>query len=145
MNIKRNVLTSALAALMFTLATATASTPAKGADLTVDVKNVGDKGEVMIALYKVGDKWLGRSSFGTIVPAKGDISVSFKDLPEGEYAVSLFVDQNSNKKMDTNPIGIPIEPYAFSNDAAGTFGPPSFEQAKFSVGKDSKSIVIAIK
>ena len=122
------------------------STAAAG-DLTVEIKGVAsDTGNVMVALYKKDDKWMGRSTVGTTVAAKkGGVSVSFKDLPDGEYAVSLFVDENSNGKMDSNAIGIPIEPYAFSNDASGNFGPPTFEQAKFVVGKDSKSIVINIK
>jgi uncharacterized protein (DUF2141 family) len=66
-------------------------------------------------------------------------------LPEGEYAVSLFVDENSNGKMDKNAIGIPTEAYGFSNDASGNFGPPSFEQAKFVVGKDKAAITITLK
>ncbi len=118
----------------------------RAADLTVEIKGVGDKGNVMVAIYKKDDKWLGKSSGGTMTPAKKDgVSVSFKDLAEGEYAVSLFVDENSNGKMDSNAIGIPTEPFAFSNDAFGSFGPPSFEQAKFSVGKENKTIVITIK
>jgi uncharacterized protein (DUF2141 family) len=116
------------------------------ADLTVELKGVGDKGNVMVALYKKGDKWLGKSTAGTMVVAKKEgVSVTFKDLAEGEYAISMFVDENSNGKMDTNAIGIPSEPYGFSNDASGNFGPPSFEQAKVAVGKDNKTITITLK
>ncbi len=116
-------------------------------DLTVEVNGVAsEKGNVMVALYKRDDKWMGKSTAGNMITAKkGMVTVSFKDLPEGEYAISLFVDENSNGKLDSNAMGIPIEPYAFSNDASGNFGPPTFEQAKFVVGKDSKSIVINIK
>jgi uncharacterized protein (DUF2141 family) len=35
----------------------------------------------------------------------------------------------ANGRMDMNPMGIPTEPYGFSNNAAGSFGPPKFEQA----------------
>lgn len=135
-----------LAALFLTLAAAGASATAAAADLTVEIKNVGEKGTVMVALYKPGDKWLGRTALASMAPAKGGaVSVVFKDLPEGEYAASIYVDENNNNKLDTNPIGIPVEPYAFSNDASGNFGPPSFEQAKFAVGKDAKTIVINIR
>lgn len=124
-----------------------APSTAVAGDLTVEIQGVAaEKGNVMVALYKKEDKWMGKSTGGTMVAAKkGAVSVAFKDLPEGEYAISLFVDENSNGKLDSNAIGIPIEPYAFSNDASGNFGPPTFEQAKFVVGKDSKSIVINIK
>ena len=55
----------------------------------------------------------------------------FKDLPQGEYAIKLIHDENSNGKMDTNFLGIPKEDYAFSNNARGTFGPPDYKKAKF--------------
>ena len=120
---------------------------ANAGDLTVEVKGVGEKGNVMVALYKQTDTWMRRATGGgQSLPAKKDgVTVTFKDLPDGEYAVSLFVDENTNGKMDSNAIGIPTEPYAFSNDASGNFGPPTFEQAKFVVTKDAKTIVINIK
>lgn len=120
---------------------------ANAASLTVDVKGeVGDKGSVLVALYKVDDKWMGKASDARKVPAKKDgISVTFNDLTEGEYAISMFVDENNNGKLDANALGMPIEPYAFSNDAMGNFGPPSFAQAKFIVGKDNVIHVINLK
>ena len=136
-------LSSLLAAT--TIAFASMASTAHAADLTFEIKNVGDKGNVMVALYRKDDKWLGKPTMGTMTAAKGDVSVTFKDIAEGDYAISLFVDENSNGKMDSNAIKIPIEPYAFSNDAAGNFGPPSFEQAKFNVAKENKSLVITIK
>lgn len=120
---------------------------ANAGDLTVEVKGVGDKGNVMVALYKQTDQWMRRATGGNqMLPAKKDsMTLTFKDLPEGEYAVSLFVDENINGKPDSNAIGIPTEPFAFSNDASGNFGPPTFEQAKFVVTKDAKKITINIK
>jgi len=37
-------------------------------------------------------------------------------------------------------MGMPNEPYGFSNDARGSFGPPSFEDASFVVGEENLSI-----
>ena len=141
---KRTLLTTCL--IVATALLSTHAADASAADINLTITGVGDKGNVMVALYKKEDKWLARSSMGTMVVAKKEgVTVSFKDLPEGEYAVSLFVDENSNGKMDTNAIGIPIEPYGFSNNASGNFGPPSFEQAKVVVGKDNASITITLK
>jgi uncharacterized protein (DUF2141 family) len=116
-------------------------------DLTIHIKGVGDKGNVMIALYKKSDTWMRMPTGGSqMVPAKGDsVTFVFKDLLEGEYAATAFVDENSNGKLDSNAIGIPTEPFAFSNDAAGTFGPPTFEQAKFMMDQANKSLVINAK
>ncbi len=47
--------------------------------------------------------------------------------------------------MDRNLIGMPVEPYAFSNDAVGNFGPPTFEQAKFKVSNENKTLSIVFK
>jgi len=44
--------------------------------------------------------------------------------------------------LDTNFIGIPKEPYAFSNNATGFMGPPSFKESKISLNADK---TIAIK
>ena len=52
-------------------------------------------------------------------------------LPFGEYAITLFVDFNGNKKIDKNFLGIPKEPYGFSNNVIGNMSAPTFDQAKF--------------
>ena len=41
------------------------------------------------------------------------------DLPEGIYAIALFVDANKNLKIDKNFLGIPKEQFGFSNNAMG--------------------------
>lgn len=123
------------------------ASPVFAANLTIEVKgDVGDKGAVMVALYKASDKWMGKATdIRTTAAVKAGVSVTFNDLAEGDYAVSLFIDENSNNKLDTNAVGMPIEPYAFSNDASGSFGPPSFDKAKFVLGKDDIKHVITIK
>ena len=55
------------------------------------------------------------------------------NLPEGIYAIALFVDANKNLKIDKNFLGIPKEQFGFSNNAMGKLSAPSFEQAKFKV------------
>ena len=120
--------------------------PAKTADLTVTLSGVGEQGNVMVALYKKDDKWMGKASAYNMTAAlKAGVQVVFKDLAEGDYAISTFVDENSNRRLDTNAIGIPTEPYGFSNDASGNFGPPTFEQAKFVVGKNHQTLTITLK
>jgi uncharacterized protein (DUF2141 family) len=59
-----------------------------------------------------------------------------EDLPTGRYAVMVFHDRNDNGELDKRPLGIPKEPYGFSNDARDPFGPPSFEDAAILVDGD---------
>ncbi|MFG6414024.1 DUF2141 domain-containing protein [Roseateles sp. DC23W] len=61
--------------------------------------------------------------------AGGTLSIVLKDLPAGPLALSLFQDANANGRVDMNNMGIPTEPYGFSNNAVGNAGPPKFEQA----------------
>jgi len=60
-------------------------------------------------------------------------TITFTDVSEGRHAIKAFHDVNDNGELDTNWMGIPTEPYGFSNDAMGTFGPPSFQDASFLV------------
>jgi uncharacterized protein (DUF2141 family) len=59
--------------------------------------------------------------------------VSIDSLPAGEYAFGIFHDENDNQVLDQNFLGIPKEGFAFSNNAMGSFGPPTYSQAKFMI------------
>jgi len=66
----------------------------------------------------------------------------FENIPKGEYAVSVYHDENNNKKMDTNIFGIPKEGVGASNDAKGHFGPPKYKDAKFTFPGGRKTVTI---
>ena len=55
----------------------------------------------------------------------------FKGLTYGRYAISAFHDENDNRKLDTNFLGIPKEAVGASNNAKGTLGPPKWKDAVF--------------
>jgi uncharacterized protein (DUF2141 family) len=102
-------------------------------DLVVIVKNVNDQpGNLMVGLFDSEKTFLKKALRGEKVPAQpGTVRAVFKNVQAGEYAISAFHDSNGNEKLDTNFIGIPKEGVGFSNDAIGTFGPASFDKAKF--------------
>jgi uncharacterized protein (DUF2141 family) len=64
--------------------------------------------------------------------------VVFEGLDKGEYAVSIYQDENLNGKMDKNFMGIPSEDYMASNNTHGFMGPPKYADAKFSITANSK-------
>lgn len=121
--------------------------PAHAADLTVEIKGLAsENGKVLIALYDNAEGWMKRGLKTAGTPAKKDsVIYEFKDLPMGDYAISIHHDENGNGKFDTNLVGMPIEPYGFSNDAMGNFGPPTFEQAKFKLDRDKKTVTLNLK
>ena len=81
----------------------------------------------------------------SITVDNSSVTASFEGLAPGEYGVKLYHDVNGNGTMDTNPFGMPTEPYAFSNNAKGRFGPAKWEQAKFVVGVDGTTHTIIMQ
>jgi uncharacterized protein (DUF2141 family) len=70
---------------------------------------------------------------------------NFTDIAAGDYAVSVFHDENSNGKLDRNFIGMPKEGVGASNDAKGHFGPPKFNDAQFTYSGGQKTLTIHIQ
>ena len=60
-------------------------------------------------------------------------------LSPGSYAIRVFQDLDGDGELGTTLLGIPSEPWATSNNAVGSFGPPKWSAAKFDVGDDSET------
>ena len=110
--------------------------------LTVTINNIKPvEGELYIAIYNQEDAYMDidQAAFREIIPVRTETeSVIFANVPEGEYAVAVFQDLNGNGELDTKGMGLPKEPFGFSNDARGKMGPPKYEKAKFSFSGDMK-------
>jgi uncharacterized protein (DUF2141 family) len=96
-----------------------------------------NKGKVQVGLYNADGTFL-KSTFKRVASIIKDkkATVVFEGLEKGEYAVSIYQDENENGVMDTNLFGIPKEDYASSNNAKGSMGPPKYKDAKFLLAKD---------
>lgn len=116
---------------------------AQAASLEVRVEGLKPlEGQVLLAVFDQAETWLrGKPLKGALIKVEGDsVTVRFDELPEGaSVAVSAVHDLNGNGRMDKNAIGMPTEPYGFSNKAVGNFGPPSFEAAKIVVSGAAKT------
>ena len=67
-----------------------------------------------------------------IVPVTGEtVFLSFEDVPDGKYCVSLFHDKNSNGVFDFNFLGMPLENYGFSKNIYHRFWAPTYEECSF--------------
>ena len=75
----------------------------------------------------------------------GRSTLNFKDLPYGEYAISVYQDKNDNGKLDTGLFGIPKEPFGFSNDPKMGFGPPKYKDSAFTLQAPETTIQISVK
>lgn len=123
------------------------SAAAQAGDLAIRIDNVKSaEGSIMVALFDSADTFLKRPAKVARVPASaGTVNVLIEDVPEGEFGFSLFHDANGNGKMDRNLVGIPTEDYAFSNNALGNMGPPSFAQAKFAIPAAGAATSISLR
>lgn len=69
------------------------------------------------------------------VNAGTTVSLTFRGVAPGTYAISLLHDENGNGKAD-KALMIPKEGFGFSRDAKVRMGPPKFSAAAFAVAGD---------
>ena len=71
-------------------------------------------------------------------------AVVLTNLDPGPYAIILFHDENGNGKLDKNALGVPTEPYGFSNNVRGFLSPPAYEEAVMEVNAGDKAVAIVL-
>lgn len=136
---------SAISTVVGAIILASTSLTAQADNLSITISNIAAaKGELMIQVVA------GESGFkeeeppvaSFILPAaEGSVTISTDALGAGEYGIRMFHDKNSNGKMDSNMVGIPKEPYGFSNSAKGSFGPPKWAAVKFTIDGDTEQTI----
>ena len=88
----------------------------------------------------------GQWAFVKAVKPEGKSQFSLPiELPKGEWAVAITQDLNNNDKIDKNFVGIPTEPYAFSNNVRPTLAAPDLNECKFMVDGPGKVVSIVLK
>ena len=126
-----------------------AGPPAETASVTVVVSSlVSTTSTVKLYFYNTREGFLKHKQwvFSKSVNPEGKQEVSLPiDLPRGEWAVAITQDLNNNDKIDKNLIGIPTEPYAFSNNVRPTLAVPDFNECKFTVNKPGQVVSIVLK
>jgi uncharacterized protein (DUF2141 family) len=126
----------AAAALVATAAPAAAET------LSVQLRAIRSaKGEIQLDLYTSDRKRAGKKR---VVARAGAMRVDFENLAPGAYGVYVYHDENGNGKLDTGGLlGLPVEGYAFSNDAPVRFGPPSIEKLRVILPRGGAASTVA--
>lgn len=149
----RSVVTHTTATLL-TVATASVLMAAPGAcaaDLTVVVRNIQkDTGSVMLGLFNTPEGFPKTASNVALVSASerdatGRVTLVMRGLAPGQYAASAFHDVDGNGKLNSNLMGMPTEPYGFSNDARGQFGPPAFAATAFTLPEQGLTIQLQVE
>jgi uncharacterized protein (DUF2141 family) len=79
------------------------------------------------------------------VSGQNEVPVSFDNIPQGNYAIAVYLDENDNGVLDKNFIGIPKEKYGFSNNVAPAMRAAKFEEAVLKVEQGKDIIHIQLK
>ena len=121
-----------------------AYTQASAETLTIVIEDIDDATGVLQVQVKAGQaQFEGEGAVAQFMePAvEGTLTLTAADLPPGEYAIRIMHDINGNGELDTNFVGMPTEPYAFSNNARGSFGPAKWEDARFVIESDVTQVI----
>ncbi len=109
---------------------------------TVEVKMINfdnDKGTAMVGLYNSEENFLESGFMYKKSKIENEMAtVIFTNVPDGDYAVSCFHDEDDNGKLNMFMGMMPTEDYGTSNNAPANFGPPKWIDAKFEI-KDGET------
>ena len=123
--------------------------------LIINVESDYNKGIVLVGIYdkkenfgkakvnkKLNTEKVLTGAVTQIVNQKGIVKL---DIPFGSYVVSGFQDFDGNGVISGNFIGIPKEPFGFSNNAKGKFGPPKWDDAVFIFNEINQEITLKLE
>lgn len=128
---------------------AISQTQIKKGNLKVVVHNIKSKsGQVGFFLFNSAGAFPSHTEkallSGYVKTIGNTAEYTFNNLATGTYAVFVFHDEDNDKKLKTNFIGMPKEGMGVSNNAKGHFGPPKYNDAKFDFSKSDQTIVISL-
>lgn len=114
-------------------------------ELTINISNIEKvKGEIRIGVFNKKESFLKEGNaikeYIIAVDEESEIII-IKDLPKGNYAISLYHDANSDNKCNRNFFGIPKEGYGFSNNYKPKLSAPKYKDCQFLL-TENKSIHI---
>lgn len=119
--------------------------PVAAGSVTVTIANAETaSGQIMISLVQGEAEFKGERAPIAALTRRAiaePMGFVFKNLAEGEYALRIMHDVNDNGELDSNFIGLPTEPWAFSNNATGNMGPPTWEDVKFTIDGDVEQVI----
>lgn len=123
---------SLIITLLFALTLTQAQENSEGKTITVTIENIkNNKGNVLLSLHTENTFMKGKGIKNEQSKiADGKITVTFKNVEPGTYAIMALHDENKNNQMDFEDDGLPKESYGMSNNPM-SYGPPQFATAKF--------------
>ncbi len=105
--------------------------------VTIEIKNVAFHigGTIYLMVVDKNDIPIQKITRAT---AEKNAVFILKNLPDGEYAVRAFHDQNNNGILDKGIFGQPIEGWGVTNDARGFMSAPPFKKMLVTVKAETR-------
>jgi uncharacterized protein (DUF2141 family) len=133
---------------LLVLAGLCAAAPASAGGLRLNIQGLEPRGQLMILLFDAERSW--RAKKGAVREIKKRVTAATTEivvegLAAGHYGAMVFQDLDLDGKMNFNLVGMPLEPYGFSNNSRGLFGPPAWRKAAFRFGSREAIHSIRVK
>jgi uncharacterized protein (DUF2141 family) len=116
-------------------------------DVTLNISNLKNRnGNLYVGAFNDSTLFPNKTPFKSIIiPTERSASVKVVlDLPQGDYAISTFLDENNNGKLDTNSLGIPKERFGFSRNPRIFSGPPTYEECEINIERENEIFEIEL-
>ena len=121
-----------------TLIAVSAAAPAAAGDVTIVLTNVRpDAGDLMVTLQTRDQFMRSGEVAGEVIenPQDGTVTVTFEDLPDGEYAMMAWHDTDGDGNFSMGPMG-PTDGWSMIG-ASELRGMPSWEAQSFTLDGDA--------
>lgn len=115
----------------------------RAASVAVEVEGIEAGGLVFVALCQDGLTEAECRNGQQAAPRGPTQRFVFADVVPGTYAAIAYQDTNGNGRLDRTGLGLPLEPYGFSGDAARS-ARPDFARARFGVREPGAGVRVRL-
>lgn len=124
--------------------------PSPEGSIQLTLKNLkAGQGTVRLAIYDNPQDFeqQGKAVYGTVIKdiSQKEKTIQVPALGYGQYAIAVYQDINNNDQLDKTVLGIPKEPYAFSNNPTVKWNPPTFAESKFQLQERALPMEIRLR
>ena len=117
--------------------------------VSIDVVSSTAGGRVYIGVFDTADGFAREDFLVNATAELGDRRKQTRlslELPRaGDYVFAAFQDMNGNGKLDKNMLGVPTEPYGFSETAPSKWRMPEFSEVATEVAATGQPVRVRMR
>ena len=80
----------------------------------------------------------------TLAVTHSEMTIVIENVHPGDYAISVFHDEDDNDELNTNIFGIPQEGFGFSNNPSIGFSQPTYNECVFTI-EEGVTLIVPIE